>query len=164
MIYMIYKRKFSEIFKCLLLLSVCIMVTGCSNQINTVDSNEVNELDEWIGKYNFQEAYNVKENAPLIMNYEITIYKENGNYYANVEIVGQTTWIDIKAEIFGSDKWISMVYLEDLSDIAAGKNYMNEVLLSFKKEENIIYTYWGGISPMLIENDVSGQIYFQRGK
>lgn len=161
---MMYKRKLSGLYKCLLFLSICTMITGCRNQINTVDNNQGNDLDEWIGKYHFQEAYDGEEYAPLIMDYEITIFKENDNYYANVEVIGQTTRVDVKAEIFGSDKWISLVYLENLSDIVTGKNKINEVLLSFKKEENIIYTYWGGITPMLNENDVSGQTYFQQSK
>lgn len=33
-----------------------------------------------------------------------------------------------------------------------------------REEENIIYTYWGGITPMSNENDVSGQTYFQQSK
>ena len=120
------------------------------------------DLKGWVGTYSFAECYSKPDHAPLFMDYKITIYQEEEKYFADIKITGQTTQTSIKAEGYGDDEWISLVFQQYLPDhVMGGINDTSSVLLSFRKEESDVYTYWGEIKPMLYENEDSGEIYFQ---
>ena len=99
-----------------------------------------------------------------MMDYEIEIYKENDNYYAEIAMDGQTTLVRAKAKVDGEEEFISLRFLKYLPDHGVGLcSEINDVLISFKKENGDIYTYWGEIGPMLYINDESGNVYFEKG-
>lgn len=158
--------------------SLCSILTGCgetdlSNGTSELDleadclmQNTENEakdnLNNWIGRYAFEEVYNEEGYAPMFMDYEINIYMENDQYYADVVVNGQMTGIDLKARLYGNDEWISLVIEEYNPEHVTGLSKReNTVLLSLERQEEDIYTYWGVLYP-LAEDLPSSSIYLEK--
>lgn len=158
--------------------SLSFMLTGCgetdlSNGTSELDSgadrlmqnteNEaMNNLDNWIGRYAFEEVYNEEGDAPMFMDYDINIYKENDQYYADVVVNGQMTGINLKARLYGNDEWISLVIEEYNPEHVTGLSKMeNTVLFSLERQEEDIYTYWG-VLYALAEDLPSSGIYLEK--
>lgn len=121
-----------------------------------------NNLDNWIGRYAFEEVYNEEGYASMFMDYDINIYKENNQYYADVVVNGQMTGINLKARLYGSNAWISLVIEEYNPEHVTGLSKMeNTVLLSLERRGEDIYTYWGVLYPLAEELPSSG-IYFEK--
>lgn len=122
----------------------------------------VEGLDTWVGNYSYSEATDEElDESSIFMNYHITVYKEANEYWAVVEIFGQTTMESIKARVFGCEDWISLSFAEYTSDNITGLGYeANDVLISLKREDDEIYTFWGKIEPMLYLDTKSGEICF----
>jgi len=149
----------------ILLIMVCAMPDSCISRANSSSSRGNEDLSTWVGEYTFGEDYFEPDSAPLIMDYKVTIYSQKDDYFANIEIMGQTTAVSVKAKLYGDEEWISLIFLEYLPNHVIGLSSKdNSVLLSFRKEESDIYTYWGEIEPMLYENQDSGKIYFAMEK
>lgn len=131
-----------------------------------VQGAETNELDGWIGKYTFYEYYERGDLAPQGRSYDIDIYKENGQYYADVAANGHMCGLDVKARVYGDEEWISLVLEEYNPDHSFGFSQMeNNVILSLRREGESVYTYWGILSPLWeAEGGVSesGHCYLQR--
>ncbi|MBP3459739.1 MAG: hypothetical protein J6K58_11085 [Lachnospiraceae bacterium] len=155
------KSKFQYCFCIIVLLGVfiCIIVGYGSYEKFLLKENN---LDSWIGVYKFSESANEPDGPFMMMDYEIKIYKEE-DYYADIIIDGQTTLARAKAEVYGNREWISLTFLEYLPENIIGMYAKkNDVLISFRKDNREIYTYWGEIEPMLYDNEESGKIYFQK--
>lgn len=128
---------------------------------NTENEGKDN-LDNWIGKYAFDEVYNEEGYAPMFMKYDIDIYKENNQYYADVVVNGHMTGINLKAKLYGNNEWISLVIEEYYPEHVTGlSNMENTVLLSLGRQGEDIYTYWGVLSA-LNENLPCSGIYFEK--
>lgn len=107
------------------------------------------DLDGWIGEYTFFEQYEHDDLAPQCWVYDINIYKENGQCYANVVVNGHMIGVNVKAQVYGDEEWISLVLMEYNPDHVMGLSEMkNNVILSLRKEEEDIYTYWGILTPL----------------
>lgn len=143
------------IFITLLLISIFVIYKCYKNPQTHED-----DLITWLGEYTFNENFSDPNYAPMVMDYNIKIYNEGGIYYADLEIVGQTTWIHVKANVYGDAEWISLVNYQELPDNMTFNAKSNVVMISFRKKNENIYTYWGEIEPMLIENAESGKNYF----
>lgn len=142
------------------LLSICLLLSACTNKQDTLQT-ETSELNEWIGDYGYLEV--ISEPVLMLMGFEISIYAEESGYYADVRIVGQTTDVHAKARVYGDAEWISLVLEEYLPDNMIGLNAdPGSVLLSFRKEADVLYTYWGEVGPMIIDNEISGKVYFEK--
>lgn len=142
-------------------ISCIILLISCKKR----RTDDCSDLTMWIGEYTYSESLNESEYSLMFMNYYIEIYQSDNNYYyADIEIDGQTTLARIQAIVYGGKNWASLVFSEYLpSHISGGiTDEENGVLISFKKEGNDIFTYWGAISPMLYENQESGKIYFSK--
>ena len=75
------------------------------------ESNFNDNLDKWVGEYKIFESAS-EPNGPLIMiDYEIEIYKENDNYYAEIAMDGQTALVRAKAKVDGEEEFISLRFL-----------------------------------------------------
>lgn len=146
---------------------------GCagSDIIDNIENSEVNrkiekcviaeyDLDQWIGKYYFSEG--CSDPVPMAMEQNIVIYFENGKYYADVEICGQTTLARVKGKVCGDEDWISIVCLETLPDDVNWWGETGDVMFSLEKKDDVIYTYWGVVLPMLSEHYSSGKVYFEK--
>lgn len=124
------------------------------------ESQSKENLDSWIGYYEFSEG---ASDPPMGMDYEIRIYEEEGEYYADLYQGGQTTMVRARAKVYGDNEWISLIFEEYLQDHNIGLNCKgNCVLLSFRCEEEDIYTYWGETEPLLYDDEYCGEIYFKK--
>lgn len=116
-------------------------------------------LATWVGEYEFEES--TSGSPPMEMNYEIEIYEEEGRYYAEIEIMGQTTMASAKAEVDGDENEIRLLFREYLPNHIIGlKCDKGDVVLRFVRQGKELYTYWGKKQPLLYENKESGRIYF----
>lgn len=142
------------------ILLICMLV-GCQAKIGDDQEVQIDTLEKWVGTYEFSEQSNAEDGMFMVMDYAIKIYKEDNRYWADLEIIGQTTWVNVQTEIYGDEEWISFVFSKELPN---NMSEMDEsvVLFSFRKAESEIYTYWGDIQPMLYENQHSGRIYFSK--
>lgn len=131
-----------------------------TNNTNIMGETETSVLESWIGRYVYEEA--LGDPTPMVMVYDIFIYKEGHDYFANVEICGQTTYVNIKCRVYGDKEWISIVYEEPLLDNFNWWGEKEDVVLSFRSENENIYTYWGEVEPMILEDGISGKIFFKR--
>lgn len=116
-----------------------------------------NDLNPWVGKYTFYEYAPPDQN----MWYDISIYTENGKYYASVIIDGFQTMQRYKAEISGDQKAIDLLFSEYLPQNGFEPYVKGERLLSFEKRDAQLITYWGEMKPMLTSNEESGKPYFE---
>ncbi|MFW6016143.1 MAG: DUF5991 domain-containing protein [bacterium] len=122
-----------------------------------VTDEETDALESWVGEYEFSEF------APPDQNkfYEISLYKENSNYYADISIDGFQTIIRLQTKVIGDENSINLVFEKYLPDNLFESYNKGDILLSFEKENSEIYTSWGEIKPMLESNEKSGQVYFE---
>lgn len=134
--------------------------------VQDTEHEEKSNLDGWIGEYTFSEYYEHGDLAPQFWGYDIDIYKENGQYYADVAVDGHMIGFHAKAQVYGDEEWISLVLMEYKPDHVMGLSEMeNNVILSLRKEEENLYTYWGILTPLWeAEGGVSesGGSYLQR--
>lgn len=126
------------------------------NNSENAGSSASKDLSSWVGKYTFYEYAPPDQN----MWYEISIYTENGNYYATVTIDGFQTNQRYKAEISGDEKAIDLVFSEYLPYNGFELYTKGDRLLSFEKKDSQVITYWGEMKPMLISNEEPGKTYF----
>lgn len=122
----------------------------------------------WEGTYHFNEFYRDPSDPDgpfLAMDYDLRIYSENGKYFAEVEIDGQTTWIHVLAQVYGNEEGIDLMYLEGVEEAPFPHIEMEPgtVLLSLREEDGLIYTYWGAITAYIYDsNQRSGKVYFTK--
>jgi hypothetical protein len=92
------------------------------------------------------------------------IYAENGEYFANIEMEWDVTpMAKIQAKVFGNEEWISLTLLKYLNNkVISSSSKANDVLISFRRENSDIYTYWGTISTAVFENTPSNRKYFEK--
>lgn len=140
-----------SIFLFVLVSSLSFILTGCGKTdlsdetseqesetncpVQNTETEVKNNLDNWIGQYAFDEAYSEEGYAPMFMDYDINIYKENDQYYADVVVNGQMTGINLKARLYGSDEWVSLVIEKYNPEHVTGLSKMeNTVLLSLERQ------------------------------
>lgn len=167
-----------SIFLFVLVSSLSFILTGCGKTdlsdetseqesetncpVQNTETEVKNNLDNWIGQYAFDEAYSEEGYAPMFMDYDINIYKENDQYYADVVVNGQMTGINLKARLYGSDEWVSLVIEKYNPEHVTGLSKMeNTVLISLERQGEDLYTYWGVLYPLAEDLPASG-IYFEK--
>lgn len=145
------------------------MSTGCSTTVvnssnkpaDILKGNKAKEtspsLETWVGDYTFSESAPPDQN----MFYEISIYKENDNYYAKINIDGFQTTERLLAKVSGDENSIKLTFYKYLPDNLFEPYSEGETLLRFEKRNSQLYTYWNKIVPMLESNTKSGEIYFK---
>lgn len=148
--------------KILFLLCISISVlSGCNYKTNSRLVRN-NNLDSWIGEYEFggvlETDSNIRPNPVWV--YNLDIYKETGIYYATIEIDGYQTIQRLKAIVKGDEEFISLIFELYLPDNQSEPYKENDILLSLEKKNSEIYTYWGKINPIVEENNESGKVYF----
>lgn len=127
---------------------------------NNITNNETTNkgIELWLGNYGFYEFIYPDKN----MLYDINIYEENSEYYAKISIDGWMTSRRLQAKVIGDESEISLAFDKYLEDNDYELYKKGDVLLKFKKEGDIIYTYWDELKPMLEENEKSGKVYFEK--
>ena len=130
---------------------LCIGITGCDKQ---------DDMEQWLGKYVYSESCSEQNGPFMVMQYTIQIYKQKGEYYADIEIVGQTTLTYMRAKVYGDEEWISIIFdeytAENITDLAFEES---DMLVSMRRDGNTIYTYWSEMEPLLLQTK-SGDICF----
>lgn len=158
--------------KILLVIGIGMMaaLTGCSGSkdepvgqaVGNIETYSNDDMEVWVGEYGFTEV--VSGDIMMFMIYDINVYKENDAYYADVEINGQMTGINLKARLYGNAEWASLVIVEYYPEHVTGISEMEDnVILSLRRQGDKIYTYWGLMTPLLEnENMMSGNVYLER--
>ncbi|RCX17265.1 hypothetical protein DFR58_108160 [Anaerobacterium chartisolvens] len=129
-----------------------------SNNSNNASKQQDNLLlKSWAGNYVFSEFAPPNQN----MFYRFSVYEENGEYYADINIDGFQTIIRLKAKVLGDEEAIKLAFYKYLPDNISEQFMEGDVLLSFEKKNSKLYTFWGKIQPILEQNTKSGEIYFE---
>lgn len=131
-------------------------------EIIEIYSND--DMEVWVGEYRFLEEFYEEGYPNMFMDYHINIYEENDIYYADVVINGQMTGINAKARLYGNAEWASLVLVENYPENTIGlSDEYDNVILSLRRQDDEIYTYWGLMTPLL-ENEhmMSGNVYLER--
>ena len=140
---------------------VCIIIfSGCSENILNDSKDNKGNLDEWLGEYSFYELYPPDIN----MLYDIKIFKEDDDYYANIIIDGFQTNKRIRARVLSLQEGITLVFDSYLSESTGEKFINGDELLGFNKVDSELHTNWGKIEPILLENKTSDEVYFTSSK
>ena len=107
---------------------ICTIVIVC---LSTCHSKSKNDLSCCIGTYEYDETF-VRDNEEVSWHYLITIYKEKGDFFANIKMEDKTSPINIQAKIYGNEEWISLVLLKYLekSITLSSDSMVNDVLIS----------------------------------
>jgi len=126
------------------------------------DSND--ELSQWVDYYTFSEVIPPAEFTA----YQISVYFKDGNYYADILIKGNLSWIHVLADVVGDSRQIQFLYKEDAYDkIYDPDSYIppdykiGDMLFSFSKQNQDIITTWGEIKPLLSDHIAQG-IYLEK--
>ena len=72
------------------------------------------------------------------------------------------TYTKIRAGVYGDEECINLVFLEYLPENMGNEIYDDCELLSFRKDGEDIYTYWGKVEAIFYENRNQGEIYFTK--
>lgn len=115
---------------------------------------------EWIGEYEFIE----QALDGNIIKYSIKIYEDSwSDTYADILITQENNNImQIVADANIENDTVTFIFYGYLQDIANTSFKDEEILLSLKKMDYELLTYWGAIKPQLDENSVDGQVYFKK--
>ena len=158
---------------CWLLLVAMFLLPGCTNgQSPSAPSSSVfmasslsaslppstgENLDNWIGTYHFYEYGGNYIN----MDYRIFIFKENQQYFADIFIDGHMTMVRDRAEVTGNAESIKLTFIKKYPDGDDESYHIGDLLMSFRYQDSTLYTDWGELEPMLLENNDSG-VYFEK--
>jgi hypothetical protein len=143
------KKKISLI----IIIAVVFVLAGFSAYNIFINSS----LESWIGDYTFSESATPNIN----MYYQISVYKNNNNYYAAINIDGFQTMARLLATVSGDNNSIKLIFNKYLPDNFLGSYNKGDILLSFQKNNSKLYTIWGEIQPILLSNNKSGGIYLK---
>ena len=116
---------------------------------------EASGLDSWIGKYIFEE--NPEEGSLWI--HTVTVYRNNGEYYAEINVDGRQTQICLLAKVTGNGSAIRLVFEKHLPDNMFDSYTPGQVLLSFAMQGPALLTEWGKLTPVATEFEAIGEYY-----
>jgi len=136
------------------------METQLKTQENVQSELSTNYLLSWIGEYHFSEFEEAQIGSNLTMTYSITVYEEQGMYYANVVIDGNHTMLRVRALLQGDSESIDLIFYSYLPGNLHERFDGGDILLTFTKEGDDIITTWGCIQPALAANE-KPYIHFQ---
>lgn len=155
-----YIIKSVKMYLILLLFLCCVVLIGCSNDPYIEADKDVIDsetLESWVGNYLFSEYAPPNQN----LFYEISIYKEEDDYFAKISIDGFQTMKRLKTKVSGDENTIKLLFDKYLPDNLWESYDEGDILLSFEKRNSKLYTFWGEIQPILESNAKSDKIYFE---
>lgn len=82
-------------------------------------------LDRWIGKYDYAETYEHNDGGGMwyFINYEIIIFKIDGDYYAKLTGDGWYTQKRSLGRVIGNKNSIDIYFMENMPGDSLGKEY-----------------------------------------
>ena len=138
---------------------VIIIISLLFNACQSAGNKEMNNLDSWIGKYTFDEYFPPNQ----YISYEIVIYKENFDYFAELSADGFQTLTRIKAKIEGDKETIDLIFFMYLPDNIIEQYSPGDILLSLKNVNQEILTFWGKFTSNTYYLDgETGKVYFRK--
>jgi len=114
------------------------------------------DLSDWVGEYGFYEFFQPNIN----MVYTITVYKEDEAYFANIVIDGFQTMERVKAKVVGDQESVAFMFDSYLPDNLYKPYSAGDVLLSFERKDDAIYTEWEALWPVGQELKDSSSVCF----
>ena len=71
-------------------------------------------------------------------------------------------WIEGRAKVCGNEERIELIFEQYSPGDVSSTAYFDEgdLLLSFEKEGEKLFTVWGEMKPALLQNEPDGNIYF----
>ncbi|WDF56906.1 DUF5991 domain-containing protein [Mucilaginibacter sp. KACC 22063] len=108
----------------------------------------------WAGKYEFEEATSGSSNSPgMVMEWDFTVKKVNGQFQGSLEVAGQTTNFTYKTDLKLSGNTINVYYNKQTDgpvyDEEAYKK--GQLLFSLSNINGKITTHWAALKPQLNE-------------
>jgi hypothetical protein len=149
------------------LLVLLVLLNGCVDKVTsslhssapvaTTDAlNQTKDnLDQWLGEYSYYEFY--PPNQSMI--YDLSIHETDGIYFADFSIDGFQTMSRFQATVTGDDNTVDFIFDNYLAENLFTPYEKGDKLLTFKKNNGEILTYWEKVQPMLPEHE-SGKVYF----
>ena len=144
-------KKVRAVVLCVVLCLFCISCTNVSNQSN---------LSEWVGKYEYSAVISLANpSAPLGEVYNVTIYQEKEECFAQIDADGWMLYIRAKAQVRGDKNSIELVFLEN-TEKAMQLFQKGDVIIKFIRDGENIITNWISIAPELGAKEGAEGIYF----
>ncbi len=132
-----------------------------TDYIQKLENNAQVNLDKWIGEYEYYCFIPPNINQTI----NTKIFKENGAYFGKLVEEGFQVWNEFDVKVVGTTDEIFILYTNNNTENQPTVYEENDVLVSFKQQENgTLLTYWGEITPYLLENQESGFEYFTKVK
>jgi hypothetical protein len=126
-------------------------------------SNSFGHCTNWVGDYSYHELpVPTATGINKIMEWELSVSKQNDTCWGTLEITGLTTYIKLLTTLSGDSSRVDVTYnkyLDGSQDFKPG-----EVLFSLSKDGSYLITGWKGLQPMLIEFPAMEGICFNRLK
>jgi hypothetical protein len=120
---------------------------------NTTSSSSI---FSWIGYYGFSESAKPDQ----LMLYYVKIFEEDEIVYADIYIDGFQTMSRLRATVVGDQDHIDLLFDIYLPDNVFEIHKKGDILISFEKKNSQLYTLWGQIQPLRIDNIEPG-LYFE---
>lgn len=133
------------------------------------------DMDSWLGKYSFVDAFpHNSGELNYVIGLEMTIYKQDGDYYAQINGDGWFLETRTSARVAGNQDSVDITFLETLPGDSLYENNIQryeygEELLHLKRLENgEIRTEWGALRdqhPIFVEMEgkISGSYFEKEG-
>ena len=125
-------------------------------------------LHAWVGEYSYSESFpagppdNPTERYGTV-EYLISIFKTNNSYYAEIKNEGNQTNINILACIVGNGDKVELLFDSYLPNNTSGNFKKNDLLLSFSRKGNELFTTWNIIeSNTSILDETDQGVYFKK--
>ena len=149
------KNPFSMKLLCAIVLIAALLLTiGILMSQLTEIRLDSDDLSSWVGSYYFDEFWSAAANDMVhSLTQTIDIYESEDCYYADIEILGFQIWIRIRARVVGNQEEISLLFESYLHDNAWESGSKGDLLLRLERKGSEIFTHWGIMHPVLIENE-----------
>ncbi len=124
-------------------------------------AQNLENLDNWVGEYEYYSFIppNINQNINM------KIFKEDDVYVGKLVEEGFQVWNDFDVKVVGTTNEIFILYANNNTENQQSIYEEDDVLVCFKRQDNgTLLTYWGEITPYLLENQENGFEYFTKVK
>ena len=131
-----------------------------NKEVENLEGNKnkesTSDLEKIAKNYEFNESAEPNQN----MSYKLSFIKENGEYFAILNIDGFQTMKRMKLKVhYENNEYVFQ--LKEYMDENVGTLYnIEDILFKLYEKNNTIYTKWEKLQPMLEKNKTDG-IYFK---
>lgn len=139
-------KKITNIVLLVMVVLSCIF-TGCNN----IESQNVLDLNEYIGKYEYFEHYEPNIN----MSYYLDIFKKDGQFWGELEIDGFQTYNKILTtfKVTNSDSF-TLVFDSYLKNLNMDQFVKGDELIEFTKTNDGLESNWLKLKPITDKSDI----------